>query len=120
MTAGWVVRIASAAVAFYILLGYPLLLAIVPFKPAPAVRKDLSHRATVSLIMSVYNGAAHIRGKLETILALDYPKELLQIIVVSDGSTDETESIVREYSDRGVALLLAPHSGKAAALNLAF
>jgi len=114
------VLISSVVVALYILFGYPLVLAVAPFKLAPAVRKDLSHRATVSLIMAVYNGAAHIRAKLETILALDYPKHLLQIIVVSDGSTDETESIVREYSDRGVALLLAPHSGKAAALNLAF
>jgi cellulose synthase/poly-beta-1,6-N-acetylglucosamine synthase-like glycosyltransferase len=120
MTAGWVVLIASVAVAFYILLGYPLLLAMVPFKAAPAVRKDLSHRATVSVIMAVYNGAAHIQEKLETILALDYPRELLQVIVVSDGSTDQTEAIVREYADRGVQLLVAPHGGKAAALNLAF
>jgi biofilm PGA synthesis N-glycosyltransferase PgaC len=120
MTAGWVVLIASVAVAFYILLGYPLVLAMVPFKPSPAVRKDLSHRAAVSLIMAVYNGAAHIRAKLETILALDYPKELLQIIVVSDGSTDDTEAMVREYADRGVQLLVAPHGGKSAALNLAF
>lgn len=120
MTAAWLVLIVSAAVALYILFGYPLLLAVVPFKPAAAVRKDLSHETTVTLIMAVYNGAGHIRAKLETIRALDYPKQLLQIIVVSDGSTDETESIVREYADRGVALLVAPHSGKAAALNLAF
>jgi biofilm PGA synthesis N-glycosyltransferase PgaC len=120
MTAAWAVLIASVAVALYILFGYPLLLAMVPFKPGPAVRKDLSHQATVSVIMAVFNGAAHIRAKLETILALDYPKPLLQIIVVSDGSTDETESMVREYSDRGIQLLIAPRGGKAAALNLAF
>jgi poly-beta-1,6-N-acetyl-D-glucosamine synthase len=118
--AAWIVLIASVAVALYILFGYPLLLAIVPFKPAPAVRKDLSHQETVSLIMAVFNGAGHLRAKLETILALDYPKQLLQMIVVSDGSTDETEAIVREYSGRGVQLLVAPRTGKAAALNLAF
>ena len=120
MTAAWVVLLSSVVVALYILFGYPLLLAVVPFKHAPQVRKDLSHQATVSVIMAVYNGAAHIRAKLETLLALDYPKQFLQIIVVSDGSTDETESIVRSYADRGVELLLAPHNGKAAALNLAF
>ncbi len=120
MTAGWAVLISSAAIALYILFGYPLLLAIVPFKAAPGVRKDLNYQTTVSLIMAVYNGAAHMRAKIETILALEYPRELLRIIVVSDGSTDETESIVREYSDRGVELIVAPRGGKAAALNLAF
>ncbi len=75
--------IAGAAGAFYILFGYPILLAFLPFKKAPAVRKDLNHEATVTLIMAVYNGAAHIRQKLETILALDYPRHLIEIIVVS-------------------------------------
>lgn len=111
--------IGGAAIALYILLGYPLLLAVVPFKRAPAVRKDLNYQTTVSVIMAVYNGAPHMRAKLETILGLDYPQQLLQIIVVSDGSTDETEALVREYADRGVELLVAPHGGKAAALNLA-
>jgi poly-beta-1,6-N-acetyl-D-glucosamine synthase len=120
MTLAWVILILSAAAGLYILFGYPLLLAVVPFKSAPAVRKDLSYQTSVSLLMAVYNGAAHIRTKLETILALDYPKPLLQIIVVSDGSSDQTESIVREYANRGVELLIAPRGGKAAALNLAF
>ena len=74
----------------------------------------------VTAIVAVYNGAAQIRGKLETMLALDYPKERLGIIVVSDGSTDATESIVKEYADRGVRLIAGPHRGKATALNLAF
>ncbi|HVO99256.1 MAG TPA: glycosyltransferase family 2 protein [Bryobacteraceae bacterium] len=109
----------GAVVAFYILIGYPLLLWLVPFRTAPPIRKDLKFETTVSVIMAVYNGASQIRAKLETILALDYPKRLMQILVVSDGSTDETESIVREYADRGVTLLVAPRGGKAAALNLA-
>lgn len=119
MTA-WAILIAGAAIAFYILIGYPLLLAFVPFQQKPAVRKDLSYRPTVSLIMAVYNGATHLKAKLETILALDYPKELLEILVVSDGSTDATESIALEFADRGVQSIAAPHGGKAAALNLAF
>src|SRR5258708_40125637 len=92
----------GAVLALYILVGYPFLLALLPLKKGPAVGKDLRYEATVTLIMSVYNGAAHIRAKLETIFALDYPKHLLEIIVVSDGSTDDTEVIVGEYSDRGV------------------
>ena len=120
MTAALLVLITGAVIALYILAGYPLLLALVSFKPAPPVRKDTSYQTTVSLVMAVANGAAHMKAKLETILALNYPKDLLQIIVVSDGSTDETESIVREYSDRGVTLLVVPRGGKAAALNAGF
>jgi cellulose synthase/poly-beta-1,6-N-acetylglucosamine synthase-like glycosyltransferase len=120
MTAPLLILISGVVLALYILAGYPFLLAVMPFKKAPAVGKDPSYETTVTLIMAVYNGAAHIRAKLETIFALDYPKRLLEIIVVSDGSTDDTDAIVREYADRGVQLLAAPHGGKAAALNLAF
>ncbi len=120
MTVALLLLISGAAAALYILFGYPLLLAVMPFPRAPEVRKDTGYETTVTLIMAVYNGAAHIRAKLETIFALDYPKRLLQILVVSDGSTDETDSIVREYEDRGVQLLVAPHGGKAAALNAGF
>jgi biofilm PGA synthesis N-glycosyltransferase PgaC len=119
MTA-WLMLTAGAAIAFYILIGYPILLRVVQFKARPAVRKDLGYSPTVTAIMAVYNGAAQIRAKLETMLALDYPKERLKIIVVSDGSTDATESMVKEYADRGVELIAGPHRGKAAALNLAF
>ena len=67
--------------------------------------------------MAVHNGEALIRRKLETLLALDYPRELLHIIVISDGSSDGTEAIVREFHNRNVALSVAPRGGKAAALN---
>ena len=67
--------------------------------------------------MAVHNGEDLIRRKLDSLLALDYPRELLNIIVISDGSTDGTEAIVREFEHRGVTLLAAPRGGKAAALN---
>jgi cellulose synthase/poly-beta-1,6-N-acetylglucosamine synthase-like glycosyltransferase len=70
--------------------------------------------------MAVYNGAEFLRKKLESILNLDYPKHLMRILVVSDGSTDATEAIAAEYSQRGVELLAIPHAGKAACLNRAF
>jgi cellulose synthase/poly-beta-1,6-N-acetylglucosamine synthase-like glycosyltransferase len=116
----WVMLLTGAAIALYILIGYPVLLAAVRFKPGPAVRKDLGYAPAVTAIVAVYNGAAQIRAKLDSILALDYPKDRLEIIVVSDGSTDATESIAKEYGDRGVQLIAAPHRGKATALNLAF
>jgi glycosyltransferase involved in cell wall biosynthesis len=65
----------------------------------------------------VYNGAAFLRQKLESILGLDYPRELLEVLVISDGSTDATDAIVGEFLSSGVRLLRVPKGGKAAALN---
>jgi cellulose synthase/poly-beta-1,6-N-acetylglucosamine synthase-like glycosyltransferase len=118
MSVALIVLMISAALALYTLIGYPILLAIIPADRRPS-GKDLRHQPTVSLIMVVYNGARHIRAKIEAILALDYPKQQFEIIVVSDGSLDETESIVREYANRGVQLIVTPHQGKSAGLNAA-
>lgn len=112
------VILALAAVA-YILIGYPLFLALFPHKSAPAVAKNLDYAATVSVILAVHNGARYAGAKLESILALDYPSGRMQIIVVSDGSSDGTEQIVRGYAARGVQLLVLPRGGKARALNAA-
>jgi cellulose synthase/poly-beta-1,6-N-acetylglucosamine synthase-like glycosyltransferase len=107
----------STVLILHIIAGYPLLLAIRRGGGRPPVKKDLAFTASVSVLVAVYNGENMIRRKLETLLALDYPGALLNIIVVSDGSTDATEAIVREFEHRGVTLLTAPHGGKAQALN---
>lgn len=60
----------------------------------------------VSLIITAYNEESRIREKLQNTMELDYPKELLEIIVVSDASSDRTEEIVAEFADRGVKLLV--------------
>ena len=75
---------------------------------------------TVTLTVPVYNEALSIRRKLDDLLRLDYPKEKLQILVISDASTDTTEEIVASYADRGVELLRLPaRRGKTAAENAA-
>lgn len=74
---------------------------------------------SVSMVICVRNGETHLRRKLESVLSLDYPRELLEILVVSDGSTDGTEAIAAEFSGRGVKLLRAPFGGKPAALSAA-
>jgi cellulose synthase/poly-beta-1,6-N-acetylglucosamine synthase-like glycosyltransferase len=109
----------SAAFCIYTLAGYPLLVALLArWRPRPVLKAP--GRARVSVILPVYNGERWIRAKLESILALDYPPELMETLVVSDGSTDATESIVREFAGRGgVRLLSIPRQGKAAALNAA-
>ena len=116
----WIGLLVPAAVVAYILVGYPLCLAVMRRRAKPAIAKDFGFRAPVTVILAVYNGAAFLRQKLDSILGLDYPKEWMQILVVSDGSTDDTEAITAEYQDRGVELIRAPHAGKPACLNLAF
>ena len=115
----YIVLILALGTVAYVLIGYPLILAAAPFKTKRPVSKNLDYSATVSVILAVYNGAEFIGAKLESILALDYPQELVQIIVVSDGSSDGAEYIVRQFLNRGVQLLVIPHSGKASALNAA-
>jgi len=110
--------IAAALLSLYILVGYPVLLSRWR-KFGPSIRKDLEYRTTVTAVLAVYNGEAFLARKLDNLLGLDYPAGLLDIVVVSDGSTDATDSIVQAYSDRKVRLVRVPHAGKAAALNAA-
>jgi len=70
-------------------------------------------------LLAVHNGEQFIRKKLECLLALNYPAESMEILVVSDGSTDTTEAVVESFADRRVRLLRVPRGGKPAALNLA-
>ena len=71
---------------------------------------------TVSVSLPAYNEEHQIAETLESLLSLDYPRDRLQILVVSDASTDRTDDIVRAYGDRGVELLRLPERrGKGAA-----
>jgi len=108
--------LASAGFALYIVAGYPFLLAVLArWRPKP-VRKHFTD-TTVTVLLAVYNGEQWIRAKLESILQLDYPRPRMQILAISDGSTDQTDKIVTEFRTEGVELLRVPHGGKAAALN---
>ena len=108
--------LAGAGFAFYIVAGYPLLLAgLARWKPKPVHKRFTDTGVTV--LLAVCNGEAWIRAKLESILRLNYPRGCMQILAISDGSTDRTDSIVTEFRAEGVELLRVPHGGKAAALN---
>lgn len=74
----------------------------------------------LSILIPVYNEESVIRRKLENLLAVDYPTELCQIVVVSDASTDGTDEIVQEFADRSVELVrLSDRRGKTEAQNAA-
>nr|WP_269750899.1 glycosyltransferase family 2 protein [Desulfosalsimonas propionicica] len=62
----------------------------------------------VSFIITAYNEEQRMAGKIENALEQIYPKEKLEIIVASDASTDQTDDIVRQYSNQGLRLVRAP------------
>jgi cellulose synthase/poly-beta-1,6-N-acetylglucosamine synthase-like glycosyltransferase len=109
----------SAAALVYTYAGYPLLLAIVSaIRPRRVRRSDFE--ATVSVIITAYNEERDLPAKLENTLALDYPSELLEIIVASDCSSDRTDDIVKEFAPQGVRLhRQMQRLGKTAAQNAA-
>jgi cellulose synthase/poly-beta-1,6-N-acetylglucosamine synthase-like glycosyltransferase len=114
-----VLLIFATLVVAYVIIGYPVVLSVYGGRVAPPIRKDMKFQTTVTVIVAVYNGEQFIRHKLESLLGLRYPPGLLQILVVSDGSTDRTEAIVESFADRNVQLMRVPRGGKAAALNAA-
>ena len=100
-------------------MGYPLLLAlIVRVRGARPVRRG-DRLPPVSLVISAHNEANVIRRKLENTAQLDYPRELLEVVVVSDASTDGTDEIAAEFTARhGVMVARQPErAGKTAGLN---
>jgi cellulose synthase/poly-beta-1,6-N-acetylglucosamine synthase-like glycosyltransferase len=109
----------SVLALFYTYAGYPLLLALVSaLKPRRVRRGDCE--PTVTIIITAYNEERDLAAKLENTLALDYPRELLEIIIASDCSNDRTDEIAREFAGRGVQLHRQPERlGKTAAQNAA-
>lgn len=118
-TIGFVLLACGVLVVLYAYAGYPLALRVVAlFRRAPARPAAPHEWPSVTVTIPVYNEAETIRAKLERVMAYDYPRDKLQVLVVSDASTDATDDIVREFADRGVELVRLPHrGGKTAAEN---
>jgi cellulose synthase/poly-beta-1,6-N-acetylglucosamine synthase-like glycosyltransferase len=116
----WLVA-GGLGVAAYAYLGYPLLLkllSLVRAKPHGAAEPE--DWPLITITVPAYNEERSIAVTLDALLAIDYPADRRQILVVSDASTDRTEEIVRGYSDRGVELLRVPvRGGKTNAENAA-
>ncbi len=74
-------------------------------------------KPAVSVIIAAYNEEQGIASKLENVLSLDYPSDLLEVIVASDGSDDSTATIVSDFELRGVRFLNLPRRGKLFALD---
>jgi glycosyltransferase involved in cell wall biosynthesis len=108
----------AAGVIVWVYVGYPLVLAIVArLRRRPVRRAPIE--PSVTLIVCAYNEEATIRRKLEEIVALDYPPDRLDLVVASDGSTDRTDDIVREFAPRVSLLRVEGRGGKTVAQNVA-
>lgn len=106
----------SLAVCVYIYFGYPLLLWVVSrFRSRPVREADVHPVAT--FIIPAYNEGRGIARKIENTLSLDYPADRIEVLVVSNGSTDSTDAIVRAWPDSRVKLIALPQPGKMEALN---
>jgi biofilm PGA synthesis N-glycosyltransferase PgaC len=123
----------SVAFVLYAYVGYPALLSVWA-RARRGVRSQVSGAGSqrsefangdsriaapgVSVVVAARNEARRLPERIHNLLASDYPLDRLQIIVASDGSTDDTAAALAPYRDR-VTLLLLPARGKAAALNAA-
>lgn len=109
---------ALGAFILYTVAGYPVILGWLARRRARPVQKRFEPR-TASFVIAVHNGADFLAGKLRSILDLDYPRELMEIVVVSDASTDATDDIARSFAAEGVRFMRVVRGGKPAALNAA-
>src|SRR5690606_18586406 len=120
-----VVLVLSAAVTFYAYFGYPALLwAYRALRGERGERDQRGRRSMasprddleradaepfdwppISITLPAYNAERTLRPVLEGLVRVDYPRDRRQILVVSDGSTDGTDDLVREFASQGVDLL---------------
>jgi biofilm PGA synthesis N-glycosyltransferase PgaC len=106
----------SSAFIFYVLIGYPLLAVIWSRTLAKPVVKKFVPR-TVSILLPVHNGERWLADKLRSISELNYPRELLETIVISSASQDRTMMIASQHAGPGLHVIEVEQPGKARALN---
>ena len=109
----------SAALLAYTYAIYPLLVTALAHLRAPVLAAPLDDHdlADVTVLIAAHNEAKRLADKIGNLLAQDYPAQRLAILVVSDGSTDDTAQVASGHAN--VRMLVSPErKGKAHALNL--
>jgi cellulose synthase/poly-beta-1,6-N-acetylglucosamine synthase-like glycosyltransferase len=107
----------AALLLFYVYAGYPLLLAVVGMFVRRR-RPDAGYCPHISVLIAAYNEEEAIERKIRQTLALEYPPEKLEVLVLSDCSTDGTDEIVNAFPDGRVRLVRMPERrGKTHAQN---
>jgi cellulose synthase/poly-beta-1,6-N-acetylglucosamine synthase-like glycosyltransferase len=114
----------SVGLIVYVYAGYPVVLGVWAWIVGKSEIDDsiLDRSADalpgVTVIIAARDEARRLPGRIDNLLASDYPQDRLQIIVASDGSTDNTLDTLAQYTSR-VELVMLPPGGKARALNAA-
>lgn len=106
----FLIALAPGYMYMFLLVGYLIDKRVMP----PLLADDAPN---VSILIAAFNEAEHIAGTLNSIRALDYPGKV-QIIVIDDGSSDDTVFEVEKLGYDNILLLQQDHQGKSAALNL--
>jgi cellulose synthase/poly-beta-1,6-N-acetylglucosamine synthase-like glycosyltransferase len=105
----------------YVYIGFPAVAALLASRRRTQVStKPNGAPVAVTVIISAYNEERSIEAKIRNVLAADYPRALLDVLVVSDASTDRTNDIARSFAEEGVRLIVQEkRRGKTAGLNRA-
>lgn len=104
----------------YTYVGYPLVIGVLARIRPLRVDEDPNYLPVVTACIPVYNASAYLRAKVESLLALDYPEDKLEILLYSDGSTDDTDAVAAELAARDKRvkhLRSAERSGKPIGVN---
>ena len=110
---------ACCSLLLYVYVIYPLTVRVLAGWLGVRVKRGTS-LPTITFIVTAYNEERCIRAKLDNLGGLNYPVELIDILVASDGSTDSTEQIASRYDPRRVSVLrLEGRHGKTACQNAA-
>jgi poly-beta-1,6-N-acetyl-D-glucosamine synthase len=121
MTAGLLLWL-SVALATYTFIGYPLMAVLLArrYGSTPRTTEDAADLPALTVVVAARNEAAGIAARVANLLASDYPAERMQIVVVDDGSDDDTALHAAANGDPRVRVLSLPLPlGKAAALTTA-
>ena len=106
-----IIFFSSIFFVFYAYFGYPLSLHLITWFKQHKVSSGIYYIPYTSIIIAAHNEEKAIKDKIENTLSLIYPRNKLQIIIASDGSTDNTDIIVNSYIEKGVELLVIPKRG---------
>lgn len=116
---GWSMLALPPVIALYAFVVYPALVWLWSRMRAPfTLPPEPSTWPSVTILIVAYNEEKRLRPTIERVLQVDYPPECLDVLVVSDASTDGTDALVRNFGDPRVKLLRMPErKGKAAGEN---